>query len=256
MTMSARPESVSSTLDDLFIGCSGWQYRHWRGNFYPPALPLRLWLSHYTETFDTVEVNNSFYRLPDPSTFERWRESTPVRFRFAVKASRFLTHMKKLKEPEAPIDRLFARADYLRQKLGPMLYQLPPRWPLDLDRLEHFLAALPRSRQHVIEVRNPSWYAPRVFELLDAHGVALCLHDMAGSASGRPAVGPFSYLRFHGPARYQGSYGDAALESWAAFIVERLQRGPVYAYFNNDIGGHAPRDAVRLRHLVRRIAHA
>ena len=247
------------------IGCSGWQYRHWRGNFYPAALPPSRWFQQYARTFDTVEINNSFYRLPSPETFERWREQAGGAFLYAVKASRFLTHMKKLKDPEAPLDLFFDHATHLGPRLGPVLYQLPPRWPLNLERLHHFLDALPSASgstgsagiRHAIEFREPSWYDERVFELLRRYQVALCLHDMPGSASARFVVGPFVYVRFHGVTKYAGRYGDDHLEDWADWLAACAEEGlDVYAYFNNDTGGHAPRDAVRLRELVARRTRA
>lgn len=198
---------------------------------------------------DTVEVNNSFYRLPEASTFRGWRERSPRGFLFAVKASRFLTHMKKLKDPEQPLELFFSRARELGPKLGPVLYQLPPRWPVNVERLERFLAALPRGASHAVEFRDPSWYVPAVLRLLERFGVALCAHDMPGSATPPSAVGPFVYLRFHGSSsRYGGGYSDEDLGERAEWIRSRLEDGlPVYAYFNNDVGGHAPADAARLR---------
>jgi uncharacterized protein YecE (DUF72 family) len=233
------------------IGCSGWQYKHWRGDFYPADLPQRSWLEHYATTFDTVELNNSFYRLPSADAFRAWRARTPVEFEFAVKASRFLTHMKKLNDPEEPLERLFTPARELGGKLGPVLYQLPPRWPFNRERLADFVTALPRRARHAIEFREPSWYNDEAFALMSRHGVALCLHDMHGSASPRVVVGPFVYIRFHGTERYSGAYSDAHLHDWAQWIAARLDEGMrVFAYFNNDTGGHAPRDAVRLRTMV------
>jgi uncharacterized protein YecE (DUF72 family) len=249
---------------ELRIGCSGWQYRHWRGDFYPAGLAQARWFAHYALHFDTVEINNSFYRLPEAETFARWREQAPGRFLYAVKASRFLTHMKKLKDPEDPLFRFFDNARHLGPRLGPILYQLPPRWPLDLARLETFLVALRRvSRElrvgphHAIEFREPSWYDERVYELLRRHRVALCLHDMQGSATAMMAIGPFVYVRFHGWTKYAGRYEDERLEEWAAWLAARHAEGlPVFAYFNNDVGGHAPRDAVRLRAMIhRRLEH-
>ena len=234
------------------VGCSGWQYQHWRGDFYAADLPQTRWLEHYTTIFDTVEINNSFYRLPEADTFARWRARVPMRFLFAVKASRYLTHMKKLKDPEEPIERLFSRMRALGRHLGPVLYQLPPGWKLDRDRLEHFLQALPRDTRHVLEFREPSWYADEVLRLLERHRVALCLHDMPGSATGRERVGPFVYVRFHGATgKYGGSYPDDRLRSWAEWLgSERRKGADVYAYFNNDVGGHAPRNAVTLRRFL------
>jgi len=162
--------------------------------------------------------------------------------------------MKKLKDPGPPIALLFSRARKLGRRLGPVLYQLPPRWPRNLERLETFLQALPKHVFHAIEFRDPSWYGDDTFALLTRYHVAMCLHDMAESASGRRMVGPFLYLRFHGPQRYTGRYSDYVLDAWAEWCAGCHQQGmPVYAYFNNDAGGHAPRDAVRLRDRLLRL---
>jgi uncharacterized protein YecE (DUF72 family) len=233
------------------VGCSGWQYKHWRGDFYPAELPQSRWLEHYARVFDTVEINNSFYRLPEAATFANWAARVPMRLVFSVKASRFLTHMKKLKDPEEPIERLFSRMRALGRHLGPVLYQLPPGWKLDLPRLEHFLNALPRDARHVMEFREPSWYDDRTYELMARHKVSLCLHDMQGSATGRLRVGPIVYVRFHGPTgRYHGGYSADRLQQWADWLHRELDGGTdAYAYFNNDVGGHAPRDALALREM-------
>jgi uncharacterized protein YecE (DUF72 family) len=241
------------------IGCSGWQYRHWRGSFYPPELSPARWFAHYALHFDTVEINNTFYRLPDAATFEKWRERAPGHFLYSVKASRFLTHMKKLKDPHDPLVRFFGNAKHLGPHLGPILYQLPPRWPVDLNRLENFLQDLRRvwpDPIHAMEFRDPSWYDSQVLALLDRYEVTLCLHDMKGSATERIAIGPFVYVRFHGVERYGGAYSDDQLDAWSDWLAARAASGAdVYAYFNNDVGGHAPRDAVRLRRrLQQRLA--
>ena len=230
------------------IGCSGWQYRGWRGDFYPADLPLTRWFDYYAERFNAVEINNTFYRLPEARTFASWGRRAPAGFEYSVKASRYLTHMKKLKDPGPPLELLFSRARRLGPSLGPVLYQLPPNWPLQVERLAAFLAALPRRRRHALEFRHPSWYCDEVFALLDRHRVALCLHDMKGSATERVAVGPFVYVRFHGPEKYTGRYPDRVLDGWAEWLAARVNEGMrVHAFFNNDNGGHAPRDATRLR---------
>lgn len=227
------------------VGCSGWQYKHWRGDFYPSDLPQNRWFEHYASIFDTVEINNTFYRLPEARTFASWAARAPSGFVYAVKASRFLTHMKKLKDPAEPLDRLFSRLRVLGRHLGPVLYQLPPGWKLDLTRLEHFVQALPGHTHHVLEFRDPSWYSEDVLRLLERHRVALCLHDMRGSATGRQRVGPVVYVRFHGAtSKYGGAYSVERLRPWAEWLHgQRMAGVDVYAYFNNDIGGHAPRDA-------------
>jgi uncharacterized protein YecE (DUF72 family) len=234
------------------VGCSGWEYKHWRGDFYPLDVPRTRWFEYYAARFDTVEINNTFYRLPEQSTFAAWASRAPSGFMFAIKASRFLTHMKKLKEPEEPLHRLFSRMRPLKTHLGPVLYQLPPGWKLDRERLEHFLHALPTGVRHVLEFRDPSWYADDVKSMLARHGVSLCLHDMRGSATDRERVGPLVYVRFHGATgHYNGGYPDDRLRAWADWLnVQRAEGADVFAYFNNDVGGHAPRDAATLRRFM------
>jgi uncharacterized protein YecE (DUF72 family) len=246
--MKAHQQVTDSAI---LIGCSGWQYRHWRGDFYPEKLPLDRWLEYYASRFETVEINNTFYRLPEAATFGQWRRRVPRGFVFAVKASRYLTHMKKLKDPKDALALFFTRARQLGSTIGPVLYQLPPRWPVNIERLQAFLRQLPKDRLHTLEFRDASWYDDAVTDLLKQYRVALCLHDMQGSASQRITTAPFVYVRFHGTAKYAGSYDDAALEEWADWLSERLRAGlRAYVYFNNDSGGHAPRDAARLRAMI------
>jgi uncharacterized protein YecE (DUF72 family) len=247
------------------IGCSGWNYTSWRGRFYPKDLPVSRWLGYYQDLFDTVEVNNTFYRLPDAATFAAWRRQTHDGFLMSVKASRYLTHLKRLVDPEEPVHRLFARVASLGARLGPVLYQLPPTLTLDVDRLASFLDALPRTLpararprtprrpiRHVIEFRHASWYVDEVFQVLAARGVAICLHDKPGSAFDDAAIGPFVYVRFHGPTgRYGGCYTDEALAAWARKLAAARRRGrDVFAYFNNDVDGFAVRNAQTLRRFI------
>ena len=242
------------------IGCSGWHYKSWKGLIYPEELPTTAWLKAYTQRFSTVELNNSFYRLPSEATFASWRAQVPSRFLFAVKASRFLTHVKRLRDPDEPLTRLLTHAAPLGPALGPILYQIPPRWFPDADRLERFLAALPerlkpRSRHrlhHVLEMRDPRGYEPWVIDLLRTYNVALCVHDMPGSESPLVMVGPIVYVRFHGfGAKYGGSYPDELLSEWAEWLQRVVASGRnAYVYFNNDINGYAVYDAERLRLLI------
>jgi uncharacterized protein YecE (DUF72 family) len=236
------------------IGTSGWEYRHWVGDFYPRELARDRRLEYYADRFDTVELNNSFYRLPDASVFAAWSRRVPNGFSFAVKASRYLTHRRRLREPEEPLARLWSRAERLGRHLGPMLYQLPPRWRPNHERLTAFLAVLPPDRAQAIEIRDRRWYGPELTALLDDAGIALCLHDMPGSAATPRRVGPFVYVRFHGAGeRYGGTYSAQRLTAWAERIGRWTDEGwPVWAYLNNDIGGHAIRDAERLRSLLQR----
>jgi uncharacterized protein YecE (DUF72 family) len=240
-----------------YIGCSGWHYRSWKGIVYPVELSTDKWLRAYTRWFPTVELNNSFYRLPSEETFAGWRRQVPRGFQFGVKASRFLTHIKRLREPDEPLNRLLTHARPLGPTLGPILYQIPPRWFPDAERLETFLAALPqrltptsrRRLHHVLEMRDPRGYEPWVLDLLSQYGVTLCAHDMPGSETPLLTVGPIMYVRFHGyGVKYGGSYPDEVLDEWAAWIRRALATGrDAYAYFNNDINGYAVYDAERLR---------
>jgi uncharacterized protein YecE (DUF72 family) len=241
------------TGEGVRVGTSGWEYRHWAGRFYPRGLATDRWLEHYAAEFDTVELNNSFYRLPDPEQFARWGRRVPSDFRFAVKASRYLTHVKRLRDPIEPLERFWSRARHLGPRLGPALYQLPPRWTPDLGRLEAFLDAVPNEPQ-AIEFRDRRWYQETAFRLLEEDRVALCLHDMQGSETEPRPVGPFVYVRFHGSGtRYGGSYSSQWLSAWASRMAGWASDGlPVWAFFNNDAAGHAIRDADRLRSLVRR----
>jgi uncharacterized protein YecE (DUF72 family) len=242
------------------VGCSGWHYKQWRGTIYPDDLPPSEWLHQYARRFCTVELNNSFYRLPPAETFADWRAQVPRTFVFAVKASRFLTHIKRLRDPEEPLARLFDRLQPLDWTMGPVLYQMPPRWVPDPDRLEMFLASLPRSLdpqgrvpvRHVIEMRDSRGYDPKVLAQLRAYRVSLCVHDMPGSEAPRIANGEIVYLRFHGyGAKYGGSYPSDVLQEWADWINDALTRGlDAYVYFNNDLGGAAVSDAERFRALV------
>ena len=240
------------------IGTSGWEYEHWRRRFFPTGLPRDRWLEFYAERFDTVELNASFYRLPEPETFKTWAGRVPARFAYALKASRYLTHVRRLRDPQEPLERLWSRALRLGPHLGPMLYQLPPRWLPNIDRLDAFLAAVPPDRDQALEFRDRRWYRTDVLSALEESPVSLCLHDMPGSAPHPDPVGTIVYVRFHGAGQpYGGSYSPQRLSAWAQRMAEWSSSGlPVWAYFNNDVGGHAVVDADRLRGMVaRRLAN-
>jgi uncharacterized protein YecE (DUF72 family) len=236
----------------IHIGTSGWQYDHWRGSFYPPDLPPEGMLAFYARHFDAVEINNSFYRMPSPAAVAGWRDATPPDFRFAAKASRYLTHMKKLKDPEPGLANFLPRLDALGSKLGPILFQLPPHWRCDLDRLAAFLGALPPGRRYAFELRDPSWHTPAVYALLARHHVASCIYDLGGIQSPLELTADFAYVRLHGPAAaYQGSYDRPALEGWARRLREwAAHLVQIHVYFDNDEAGYAPRNALELRALV------
>jgi len=240
----------------IHIGCSGWVYKHWRGLFYPEGLPQKRWFERYAEEFDTVELNNSFYRLPSGDTFEKWRKQAPPGFCYAVKANRYLTQAKKLKECEEPLERMMTAVRWLGDRLGPMLYQLPPSMNINLERLESFLTILPKDVTNVLEFRNKDWYVPETYALLDRYGASFCVHDMPGSRTEPVAVGPIAYLRFHGgQGKYWGRYSDERLLSWTDWIVQQARHGrAVWCYFNNDIHGHAIEDARTLKSMVGQMA--
>jgi uncharacterized protein YecE (DUF72 family) len=234
------------------IGTSGWHYPHWRGPFYPERLPAAKMLEFYVGHFDTVELNTTFYRLAPETAVDEWRTQTPKGFLFAAKGSRFLTHMKKLKDPEPGIARFFERVDRLGRKLGPILFQLPPRWEVDTERLEHFLAALPRGHRYAFELRDPSWHVPEVYRILRRRRAAFCIFDIAGFQSGIEITADFTYVRLHGPGgAYQGSYASGKLEAWAARIRQwRKRLRAVYVYFDNDQAAYAVENALALKKLL------
>ena len=238
----------------IVVGTSGWQYRDWRGRFYPADLPQRCWLEHYAEAFATVEVNNAFYRLPERATFEQWRTRTPADFCFAVKMSRYVTHIKRLREPQEPVARFFERARALGDKLGPVLLQLPPTLRADPAVLTEVLGQFPAGVKVAVEPRHPSWWTAPVRQTLERHGAALCWADRRG----RPVTplwrtAGFGYLRLHeGRARPRPRYGRDALRSWLRRIgAEFAHDEAVYVYFNNDPGGAAVVDAATLAALAR-----
>ena len=237
----------------IHIGCSGWVYKHWRGIFYADGLPQKRWFERYSEEFDTVEINASFYRIPLETTFQGWREKAPPGFHYAVKVNRFITHLKKLAECKAELDGFIARARQLGEKLGPLLYQLPPSLHKNLERLENFLGWLPQELEHVVEFRHKSWYDEEVLALLDRYGVGFVAHDLKGLISPRWASGRTAYVRFHGAAgKYWGRYSDDVLAQWAGWCIEQARLGrSVWCYFNNDIHGHALDDARTLKLLVK-----
>ena len=230
----------------LFVGTSGWQYKDWRGAFYPEGCPTRLWLEEYATRFRTVEINNAFYRLPSRETFEAWRERVPPDFVVAVKASRFLTHIKRLRDPEEPVHRLMTHAEGLGDRLGPVLLQLPPTLRADPGLLDACLARFPSATRVAVEPRHDSWWTPEVREVLQSRGAALCWAD----AHSRPATPlwrttDWGYVRFHvGRARAWPHYGRQSLRTWAKRLADTWSGDEtVYAYFNNDPNAAAVQDA-------------
>jgi uncharacterized protein YecE (DUF72 family) len=239
-------------VPELRIGTSGWSYKHWLGIFYPKELPASEQLRFYSETFDSVETNYTFYQLPPRARFEAWREQTPPGFLFAVKGSQYLTHMKKLREPEEPLARLEQAAGGLGPKLGPILFQFPRRFERDLERLDGFLRALGRYRgqRFAFEFRHRSWLEESVYERLRAHDAALCLPVGWGIPLDARLTASWTYVRFHGGEPGPG-FSDAELRPWARRLGAYLAQGvDVYGYFNNDPDGAAVRDGMRLRAML------
>lgn len=236
----------------VHIGTSGWSYNHWRGLFYPSHLPSRKWFSYYREHFRTVELNNTFYRLPSPQTFQAWRRQAAGGFIYAVKASRFITHIKRLRQPEDALPKFLERARLLGETLGPILYQLPPRWQLDLPRLEEFIAALPRDLTHVFEFRDPRWLCEPVFHLLEENALGFCIVSLPQFPCPLRATSKVAYIRLHGSRLLYGSrYSREELREWAGYITSFLKEGrDVYVYFNNDAFANAVENAKELRYLV------
>lgn len=229
----------------LRVGLSGFHYADWKGKYYPAELPTARWLSYYAREFDTVEINNSFYRLPQKEQFEQWRAQVPRNFTFAVKYSQYGSHRRRLREPEEHLGLFCERVEGLNGRLGPVLVQLPSRWKADAPRLDDFLAVRTCAKRWVIEVRDPSWLNDEVYEVLRRHKAALCVHDLLPNHPWIRTTS-WSYIRFHGVGtqKYAGDYTRAHLKPYAERMREMLDRGDdIYAYFNNDAGGNAIKNA-------------
>ena len=237
----------------VLVGTSGYVYDHWRYRFYPGEFSKAKWLEFYATQFDTVELNNTFYRLPSETAFARWHDSSPADFTFAVKVSRFITHIKRLKNAEEPVETFLSRASILGEKLGPLLYQLPPNMHRNDERLESFLSILPEGMRHVVEFRHQSWLDDRVFEILHKYNIGLCVFDMPDLSCPLVATADFAYIRFHGSTGlYWSCYSDDELASWARKLADLAATlKAMYVYFNNDAEAFAVKNAVTLRSYLR-----
>lgn len=245
-------------MAELSIGCSGFSYHHWRGNFYPEGLPPKDWFSHYMKVFSTVELNVTFYRTPSPETFKHWYEESAPHFSFAVKGSRYITHVKRLLEIETPLTRFFSPAEELKEKLQVVLWQFPPQFKINLQRLENFLDQLQGYRlRHTLEFRNESWLVPEVIELCRERNISLCMADWPPFLDEPPITADFVYIRRHGmQGSYNGFYSSEALQKDAARIKRYLDDDlEVFIYFNNDAGGAAPQNAVELASIMQNVHH-
>lgn len=235
--------------DKWKIGTSGWNYRHWKELFYPSGLSVSKWLDFYSMHFKTVEVNSTFYRLPKPETFDRWHDETPQNFVWALKASRFITHIKRLKDCRGPLEILYSGASRLKDKLGPILFQLPPNLIFDNETVSFFCEQLDQSHRHVFEIRHPSWITNKFFEILKVHNIAFCISDTAGRYPYcENLTSDFVYLRLHGGKKlYASEYSEAELQEWVNKI-----RGwdlEAYIYFDNDYSGFAVKNATRFQEI-------
>lgn len=238
---------MASRRPRLYVGTSGYQYRHWRTRFYPHGLPQKEWFNFYARHFDCVEINATYYRLPSEETFAQWHETAPRGFRYVLKYSRFGSHLKHLKDPSEHVDLFLARAAPLKGLLAGILVQLPPQWKPDLDRLDEFLSYCPRRYRWTIEFRNQEWLMEKTFDLLRRHGAGLCIHDLLPDHP-REVTSGWVYQRFHG-RDYGGNYSDAYLAQEAQAVRGWLTQGlDVYAFFNNDRDGHALGNAMTLRY--------
>lgn len=240
------------TIRPIHIGTSGFHYRHWVGPFYPEDLRAEEWLPYYAERFTSLEVNNSFYRLPAKSTVKKWLDAVPSDFIFTVKANRFITHMKKLKDPKASNARFLDWVKCFGKQLGPILFQLPPHWSCNATRLTEFLAALPRGLDYAFEFRDESWMTDKVYGMLRDHNAAFCIYELNGYQSPCISTADFVYVRLHGPgAAYVGRYGKARLTAWKDKVASwRKGSKRVYWYFDNDDRGYAAQDALCLREIL------
>lgn len=239
-------------MGQVRIGTCGWTYNHWKGVFYPVGVPPRTWLEYYAQEFDTVEVNATFYRLLPESTFAGWRRRSPEGFLFALKASRPITHLKKLLHAEQELEHFLSRARLLSERLGPLLFQLPPRWTVDVGRLRAFLSLLPRGYRCAFEFRDESWLTEPVYGALREHGAALVRVSAPRLPDADVTTADFSYVRMHGDQRmYSSKYSEQTLNEWAEVVSRWVSEGQdVFVYFNNDIHGYAVEDARALRQLV------
>jgi uncharacterized protein YecE (DUF72 family) len=239
-------------LKKFYIGTSGWHYSHWKGAFYPKKLPEKQFLSHYIQHFSTVEINRTFYSLPEKSVFINYAKFVPASFIFSVKASRFITHIKKLKDPKKPLQRFFNRVKGLKSHLGPILFQLQPHWKVNSERLSSFLKALPKGYRYAFELRDVSWLREDIYDLFKKYNSAFCIYELDGFITPKIITADFIYVRLHGPkGAYGGRYPLKMLKEWAKFFRQEAKKGKdIYCYFDNDEAGYAALNALELNRLL------
>ncbi len=237
-----------------YIGTSGWSYKHWKDKFYPEDIKQKDWLNYYTKKFDTVELNGSFYHLPKKETFRNWKEVTPDNFIFSVKASRFITHNKKLKDPKEPVRNFYESANRLGKKIGITLFQLPPNLNYNHDKLKHFVKILPKTKRYTIEFRNQTWWNDDAFSILKKNNIAFCIFELGDVQSPKMITADFVYIRLHGPdGKYKGNYNKVLLSKWKKDIQKWNKEGKdVYCYFDNDEKAYAPNNALKLISMLKK----
>lgn len=237
----------------FYIGTSGWHYNHWRQRFYPQDMPKSKWLEFYTQSFNTVELNNSFYHLPTRKAFENWRDTVSDNFMFSVKVSRLITHLKKLRNIDEQLSNFLGRADLLDNKLGPLLYQLPPHLKSNTELLETFISYLPKTKKHVFEFRHKTWFNDAVYNILQRYNIGFCIYDMPNLVTPILVTADFAYIRFHGSSTLYGScYSTNELAGWAETIIKLSDKlKDIYVYFNNDSNGFAVQNAIALTNILK-----
>jgi len=236
----------------IHIGTSGWHYKHWKGVFYPQDTPNKEYLKYYVQHFHTAEINNSFYQIPEKKTLQSWSREAGRGFVFSAKASRYITHMKKLKDPQEPVKNFINKIKALGDSLGPILFQLPPRWKKNKDRLKAFLQTLPSGYRFTFEFRDPNWFGDEIYELLETHQAAFCIYDFNRRQSPKIVTSDFVYIRLHGPdGAYKGKYNAQELSGWAGAISQWQKQGKdVFFYFDNDQAGYAAENALQLQEML------
>jgi uncharacterized protein YecE (DUF72 family) len=238
---------------DAVIGTSGWNYAHWKGKFYPEDIPRTKWFQYYYSRFNTVELNTTFYHLPKPTTFEKWYKESPDGFIFSIKASRYITHVKKLNEPEEPVERFFTNAWGIKKKAGVILFQLPPGLKYNKEKLEGILNVLPKKYRYTFEFRNDTWWNDETYKILEKRNIAFCLFELAGKVTPRIKTADYIYIRLHGPGnKYAGNYSDEVLREWASVFKEWMSEGKdVFCYFDNDDSAYAVYNALTLKEMIK-----
>lgn len=241
-------------MDSIFIGTSGWFFEHWKTTFYPENIKKDEFLEYYIKNFNSVEINNTFYQLPKKETLLKWKNTAPDDFIFSVKANQFITHRKKLKDPENSLPEFFDVISVLETKLGIILFQLPPRWRFNHDRLKNFIEYLPDNFRYTFEFRDKTWLNQDTYSLFSQHNISICIYDFESSLSLEGLTADFIYLRLHGPiGAYQGQYSDKEIDFWANKISEWSLNREIFCYFDNDERGYAPQDALRLSKRLQEI---